>query len=124
MKNAIEWFDIPSSDFQRALEFYSTILGEPLQVRDYQGQKLGFFPMDPKGDVGGDLVPPGPDNAPSGKGTRVYLNCDGRLDEVLARVKPAGGKIVRPKFSIPDADLAIIQDTEGNIVGLSSTKRQ
>jgi len=43
---------------------------------------------------------------------------------VLARVKPAGGKIVRPKFSIPDADLAIIQDTEGNIVGLSSTKRQ
>ncbi len=111
MKSAIEWFDIPSSNFERALKFCSDILGEPLKINEYEGQKLAFFPMDPKGDVGGDLVPPSPEFVPSNKGSRVYLNCDGKLDEVLSRVTRAGGKIVRPKFSIPDADIAIIEDT-------------
>ncbi len=124
MKSAIEWFDIPTSDFDRALKFYSTILGEQLKVTDYQGQKLGFFPMDQNGDVGGDLVPPNPEHVPSDKGSRVYLNCDGKLDEVLGRVEKAGGRIVRPKFSIPDADIAMIRDTEGNVVGLSSMKKK
>ena len=45
------------------------------------GQKLGFFPMEGEGS-GGDIVPPDPDYKPSGMGTRVYLNCDGKLDEV------------------------------------------
>ena len=124
MKSAIEWFDIPTANFDRALKFYSTILGEELKVTDYQGQKLGFFPMDQNGEVGGDLVPPSPDFKPSDQGSRVYLNCDGKLDEVIGRVQKAGGKIVRPKFSIPDADLAIIRDTEGNVVGLSAMKKK
>jgi len=38
------------------------------------GQKLGFFPMSPDGEVGGDLVPPSPNYVPSKDGTRVYLN--------------------------------------------------
>lgn len=121
-KNAILWFDIPSLDFDRAVKFYTAILGEELKVQDYGGQKLGFFPMDKDGQVGGDLTPPSQDHIPSKNGQRVYINCTGKLDEVIARVEKAGGKIVTPKFSIPDADIAIIEDTEGNIVGLCSSK--
>lgn len=121
-RNAILWFDIPTHDFDRALKFYNTILGEELKVQDYEGQKLGFFPMDKDGEVGGDLVPPSKDHVPSKDGQRVYLNCTGKLDEVIARVEKAGGKIVAPRFEIPDASIAIIEDTEGNIVGLCSSK--
>jgi uncharacterized protein len=122
MRNAIEWFDIPSHDFERALKFYSTILGEELKVINYEGQKLAMFPMDEDGNVGGDLVPPSEEFVPSKQGTRVYLNCDGKLDEVIARIESSGGRIIKPKFSIPDADIVIIEDTEGNTVGLSSMK--
>ena len=121
MKNVISWFDIPTEDFERAVSFYSTILGEPVKVSEHMGAKMGFFPMDPDGMVGGDLVPPGCGNVPSKTGTRVYLNCDGKLDEVLSRVEPAGGKIVEPKVSIGEPGfIAFIEDTEGNIVGLHS----
>lgn len=121
MKSAIAWFDIPTLDFERAHTFYSTILGQTLEIEDFMGQKLGYFPMSSDGEVGGDLVPPDPTFIPSSQGTRVYLNCEGKLDEVISRIELAGGKIVRPKFQIGDQGfIVIIQDTEGNIVGLHS----
>jgi len=122
MKNAIAWFDIPTLDFNRALKFYSEILGAPLRVDDYLGQRLAYFPMDPKGDVGGDLVPPSKHNKPSKTGTRVYLSLES-IDDVVARVVKAGGRIVQAKYSIGQPGfIAIIEDTEGNVVGLNSTK--
>lgn len=120
-KSAIAWFDIPSLDFDRAIKFYSTILGEPVTVNEFMGQKLGFFPMAKDGEVGGDLVPPGNEHVPSKTGSRVYLNCEGKLDAVTARVEAAGGKILTPKFSIGENGfIVIIEDTEGNAVGLHS----
>ena len=86
MKNAITWFDVPTTDFDRAVKFYSTILGSEIRIDESMGQKLGLFPMDQDGDVGGDIVPPGTGHNPSKDGTRVYLNCEGIIDEVLGRV--------------------------------------
>ena len=50
----------------------------------------------------------------------VYLNADPDLDAALARVEPAGGKVVVPKTPLPPGmgHYARIQDTEGNLVGL------
>ena len=122
MKNAVAWFDIPTLDFKRALAFYEKILGAPLRVDNYLGQELAYFPMDPKGDVGGDLVPPSEHSKPSASGTRVYLSVKS-VDDVLARVKEAGGKIVEEKYSIgAPGFIAIIEDSEGNVVGLHSMK--
>ncbi len=118
MNNVITWFDIPTADFERPRKFYGDILGQEIKVMEHMGQKLGFFPMEGPG-VGGDLAPPGREHTPSAEGTRVYLNCEGRLDEVLGRVEAAGGKILQPKFSIGDPGwIAIIADTEGNTLGL------
>lgn len=121
MKSAINWFDIPTADFDRAVKFYSKILAQEIRVGEHMGSKLGFFPSEGREGVGGDLVPPNPHSAPSATGTRVYLNCEGRLDAVLSRVEAAGGKIINPKFSIGEPGwIAIIADTEGNTVGLHS----
>lgn len=123
MVDVVTWFDVPTLNFERAVKFYSDILGINVKVNHYNGQRLGFFPMDGKSGVGGDLVPPNSDHKPSKSGTRVYLNCDGKLDQVLSRVEKAGGKIVREKFSIGEAGwIALIEDTEGNIMGLHSAK--
>lgn len=123
MKNAIAWFDIPTEDFDRAVKFYSEILGKEIRVDTFMGQKLGFFPMDGVDGVGGDLVPPGMGNKPSANGTRVYLSCEGMIDEIIGRIAKAGGKIVTPKTQIGDMGwIAMIMDTEGNAVGLHSFK--
>jgi len=52
--------------------------------------------------VGGDLVPPGPGNKPSANGTRVYLSCEGIIDEVIGRNREVRRKIVDPKTKIGD----------------------
>jgi predicted enzyme related to lactoylglutathione lyase len=41
------------------------------------------------------------------------------IDNVLAKVEKLGGKIAMPKMEIKSVGLtAIIQDTEGNVIGL------
>lgn len=122
MRNAISWFDIPTLDFERALKFYNTVLGVPLREDVFMGQKLAYFPMEQKGEVGGDLLPPSKHNKPSRTGTLVYFSVD-NIDDVLARVEKAGGKIIEHKYplGIPGFK-AVIEDTEGNVVGLHSAK--
>ncbi len=121
--NVIVWFDVPTLDFDRAVKFYSEILGTPIKVDTYMGQKLGFFPMEGREGIGGDIVPPDPRYKPCSDGTRVYLNCEGKLDEVAGRVEKAGGKIIQPRMSIGEAgSIIMIADTEGNVIGLHSSK--
>jgi predicted enzyme related to lactoylglutathione lyase len=59
---------------------------------------------------------------PGRGGALVYLNCDGILDAVLARVRQAGGLILMPKTPVPGGHgyFACLRDSEGNHIGLHS----
>jgi predicted enzyme related to lactoylglutathione lyase len=62
---------------------------------------------------------------PSQQGALLFLSCGPDLSAALAKVEPAGGKVVLPKTLIPGGEagyMAIILDTEGNRVGLHSPK--
>jgi predicted enzyme related to lactoylglutathione lyase len=61
---------------------------------------------------------------PSAQGTIVYFYMGEDLSEALARVEPAGGKILTPKTLISEefGYYAHFLDTEGNRVGLHSQK--
>jgi predicted enzyme related to lactoylglutathione lyase len=125
-KNVINWFQIPTLDLKRAAKFYSTILGVDVAISDFNGSTMGFFPMvggvNDSG-VGGCLMSPIKDDAPSKVGTTVFLACDGQLDVVISKVVSAGGKILMPKTHIGDPGyMAVIEDSEGNRVGLHSWK--
>jgi uncharacterized protein len=119
-KDALNWFEIYVADFDRARTFYETILQTSLQPSAMEGCKMGIFPCDPANGVGGALTlmegcKPGPG------GTLVYLNVEGDLDGVLARIPAAGGKVIRPRFDItPHGFIGIFEDSEGNVVGLHS----
>jgi uncharacterized protein len=120
MRNAIAWVEIPTFDFDRAVAFYSNILIDSFRIDDSLGVKLAFFPME-AGGVGGDIVPPTDNYRPSsnGDGPRIYLSCEDKLDQVLSRVAGAGGTILKEKYAVGDLGfVAIIQDTEGNHIGL------
>ena len=121
MKNALNWFEIPATDFDRAATFYNTILAVELRRGMSNGVMNGVFPYE-SGDqrsVGGSLVYD-PNVKPSRDGITVYLNVDGKIDAVLSRVANAGGQVMLPKTDMGMGFIAMIVDTEGNRVGLHS----
>ena len=121
MKNMLNWFEIPVSDFARAQKFYETIFGFTMQSMD-MGAKMGFFPAD-EGKVSGAIVA-GPDYKPSADGSLIYLNGNPDLADVLGKVEAAGGKVLRGKTQItPEYGyMALFLDSEGNRVALHSNK--
>lgn len=121
MKNAINWFEIPVTDFIRAKKFYETILGAEITEMPFPDGKYGILPSDMQG-VGGGLAQ-GEGFVPSDKGTIVYLNGGEDLNLSLNKVEAAGGKIIFPKTSIGENGfMAHFIDTEGNRVALHSMK--
>ncbi len=122
--NAIGWFDIYVSDMKRAVAFYETVFKSKLEkMGDPTGETLMMsFP--------GDMVSYGASGAlvqssyskPGLGGTMVYFSVnDCSIEE--SRVSKAGGKIIRPKFSIGEFGwVTLCEDTEGNRFGLNSMK--
>ena len=117
MKNAISWFEIPTTDIDRAQKFYETIFGISLAPMDMPGMKMRMFPLDnPMEGIGGTLVDSGGFHKPSAtEGPLIYLN--GNPD-----VQNAGGKVTVPKTEIsPEYGyMGVFIDTEGNRIALHS----
>ena len=114
--STITWFEIPATDFGRAVRFYETLFASPLH-HEADWPNLAIFPYQRPGVSG--AVATGEGHRPSADGVVIYLNCDGRIDAVLGRVEEAGGSIVEPKNHIPSVGwFAQIRDSEGNRVGL------
>ncbi|BBC22972.1 VOC family protein [Pseudanabaena sp. ABRG5-3] len=123
MQNAINWFEIPATDFDRAVAFYSNVLAVDLQKAEFMGEPQAFFPMD-RESVGGAIVK-SDRLTPSMTGTLIYLNLVTleNLEQALERVEPSGGKVCMGKTDIGDPGfIGLIQDTEGNSIGLHSPR--
>jgi uncharacterized protein len=124
MNNAISWFEIPTTDINRAQKFYETIFGISMISMDLPNIKMRMFPLDDmQNGIGGALVDSGGFHKPSlTDGPLVYLNGNPDLQNVLDKVEIAGGKIMVPKTAIsPEyGNMAVFIDTEGNRVALHS----
>jgi predicted enzyme related to lactoylglutathione lyase len=120
LKNSINWFEIPVSDFDRAKLFYSMIYKYEMPDQMMGPIRMGFFLVE-KGGIGGAIVY-GDGYIPSQEGTLVYLNGGKDLSVILDRVENAGGKVISPKTKIADelGYYAIFRDCEGNRVALHS----
>lgn len=114
--HAVNWFELATTDIERAVSFYEKVLAIELKREDFMGVPHAIFPGE-RHEVSGALVKI-EINRPSASGTVIYL-ATRDLDGVLGRVIAAGGKVVSPKMSIgPMGFVATIDDTEGNRVGL------
>jgi predicted enzyme related to lactoylglutathione lyase len=119
MANQFVWVDIPVLKLDRAIRFYSAIIGAEVEKNEYPGMSIGTFPHRDN-EVGGCLFL-SDKVKPSADGPLVYINAHGRIDEAIEAVEPSGGRILQPKESIgPYGYRAIILDTEGNRIALHS----
>lgn len=122
--NAINWFDIPVNDLDRAKRFYETIFNIDMETQTTNtGEEMAFFPRLPdtimglSGILSGALVK-GNELKPGKDGPLIYLNASPKLQRVLDKVTAAGGKVEMPATKIPAGCVAVVIDTEGNKVGL------
>ena len=121
MTNSISWFQIPANNYERAKAFYSEVLGAEITDVPMPDARYGIFPFDKENNgVGGAIKELKDLDIQTEGGALVYLNTGDDLSGPLSRVEEAGGKIVMPKTPVGNTFMALIIDTEGNKVGLSS----
>jgi len=106
-------FELPVDDPDRAVKFYSDIFGWKAQKwegpMDYWMIDTGQGP----GINGGFLRRPHPG------ATTVNTLDVSNVDDYVAKVEAAGGKVVMPKMAVPGVGyLAYCTDPEGNTFGM------
>jgi predicted enzyme related to lactoylglutathione lyase len=119
MANHIVWVDIPVLKLDRAIRFYSAVIGSQVEKQVYPGMTIGSFPHK-DGEAAGCLYT-SETVKPSADGPLVYLNVHGRIDEAIEAVEPSGGRVLQQKEAIgPFGFRAVVLDTEGNRIALHS----
>lgn len=122
MKKLVSFFEIPATDFSRAVKFYEAVLNLKLNVLDCGTEKMAFFPEEEEVTPG--AISWAADFLPSKNGVLVSLNVED-MEETLSCIKENGGSIVREKTKI-ESDcrgyFAMFSDSEGNTLGLYSDK--
>jgi predicted enzyme related to lactoylglutathione lyase len=128
LSNPVVWFEIYVQDMERAKSFYEAVLGVKLENMpapiEEMNMEMWGFPSDKdvaKTTYGAcgmlvkmEGVPPGCG------GTIVYFACEDCAVEA-ARVTGKGGSIFKEKMAIGEHGfIALVYDTEGNMIGLHS----
>ncbi len=121
-ENAITWFSIPATDYEKSITFFETLMGVEL-TRDVMGEgdakaEFAMFPKNSETGVTG-AVTPAIHMQPATGGVVIYLACSD-LDASLGRVDSIGGKLLSPKMALPGemGHIAVVADIDGNPVGL------
>ena len=116
--HTICWTDIPVINLDRAIAFYSAVLGQTVTKESPPGMEFGLLPH--TDNVSGCLVRT-ENNQPSQNGPLVYLSVEDRLDAAIEAARQHGGQVVQEKEQIgPYGFRAIIIDSEGNRIALHS----
>ena len=121
-QNPVGWFEIYVQDLKRARKFYEKTFQVKLQALPSPIIKMLAFPMGPRlrGCAGSLVKMEGKESG--GGGTLIYFTCKDCAVEAARAVK-FGGRIFKDKFSIGDYGfIALVFDTEGNMIGLHSQK--
>jgi predicted enzyme related to lactoylglutathione lyase len=127
MKNAVNWFEIYTSDFKRAKKFYTEVFKCKLTDIEtnsdrHNQMEYAIFPNAENNEGTGGALVRIDEAKPGTGGTLVYFATE-EINTELSRVEPAGGKVIRPKLQVGNFGfIALIEDTEGNMIGLRSAK--
>jgi uncharacterized protein len=122
MINPVIWFEIYVQDMPRAKAFYESVFQLKLERLDDTEMEMWAFPMEmERVGAGGALVKM--EGVLSGKNsTLVYFSCEDCAVEA-AEAARNGGFVSREKTSIGQYGfMALVVDTEGNMIGLHSLK--
>ncbi len=123
--NAVNWFEIATTDLARAKKFYGEVLNIEFQDMDMgDGMLMAMFPWNhEEPGSAGALVHNKEWYKPSQEGTVVYFSVDSVAD-ALVRAKNAGGTPITESMSIGEHGfVGMFIDSEGNRVAFHSTNQ-
>ncbi len=117
MKPNLVWFDIPALDLERAIRFYSAVLGREIKQEVLGGVPTAMLPTADGAQQGCVVVVK--DFKPSADGIMIYFDVNGRLKESVAAVQANGGTVQQDVHSIGEYGFrAEVLDSEGNCIAL------
>ena len=119
-RNVVGWFEIYVQNIDRAKAFYQNTFQMTLERLQSPDIELWTFPMQPEnpGCAGALVKMNGKDSGVGG--TIVYFSCADCAVEA-SRAVQNGGRIQKEKTSIGQYGfIALVLDTEGNMIGLHS----
>jgi predicted enzyme related to lactoylglutathione lyase len=107
MAGRLVHFEVRAGDWERAKQFYASLLGWKFQE---WGGPVDYSLVDAGGEPGGAIYP-----TDSGqRGILVYFGVDD-LDAAVAQVRALGGDVTDAKHAVPGVGwYAHCRDTEGN----------
>ena len=118
--NAAVWFEIPVTDMAKAKAFYSKVLMSEFTDQNDGPNPMAIFAYQGDDDaVSGHLYPGKP--AAPGTGPTIHLTVPDSLEEGIARVEAAGGKVLSPVIEIPAGRFVYCLDPDGNSIGIFSS---
>lgn len=122
--HAINWFEIPAINLDRAFDFYNTILHRNVRKGTFGNGELILFNVSfVTGEAVGGSIVVRDDLKPTQDGPIIYLNAFGKLSDAVAKVNNAGGQVLIPSIDLGKFGFsAIIIDSEGNKIGLLSNE--
>ena len=118
--NPFRWVEIYVDDMARAKAFYEAVFKTELVRLEMDEPDMWGFPMSREiMGAAGALVKM--EGFSAGRNSIIpYFGCEECSIEA-SRVEAAGGKIHKKKFAIgPYGHIALVTDTEGNMIGLHS----
>jgi len=115
MQKLITWVEIPSVDFDRAVEFYNAVFKLNLAKQDFGQEKMACFPN------GEGAISYAPNFKPSENGVLVSFAVPDTIEAAIQRIETHGGVMLQPKTKIEAEGrdyFAICTDSEGNKIGI------
>jgi predicted enzyme related to lactoylglutathione lyase len=122
MKNIGSYFEIPVTDLDRAMKFYSSVFNCEFSKEEIHGNEMAFFPFNgEKSGITGALAK-GEIYKPSTSGSLIYLSTN-NVEKTLEKIKTLGGEILFPKTAAGEYGyVAEFKDLEGNRIALFESK--
>lgn len=118
MVNIGMYFEIPVTDMQRAIAFYSAVFDIEFECADIDGNEMALFPHVDGAEGCSGALARGEGYVPSLDGTRIYLTVTD-IEQVMAAALLAGAKTLYPITQVGEVfKVAEFQDPEGNRIAL------
>ncbi|WP_313266599.1 VOC family protein [Sphingobacterium sp.] len=118
-RNPGVYFEIPVSDLNRAIAFYSQLFNFTFEQEDFDDNQMAYFPFqETLSGITGALAK-GEIYKPTREGVLLYFHVE-NISAMLERAVSLGGKELYPATFHIDLGFAVaeIEDSEGNRIGL------
>lgn len=120
-KDCLVWGELPVTDLDKAVAFYRTVTRGEITITEDGPNPMAVFQV--KDSATGIALSIYPGTPPArGTGPTLHLAAKGKLEEVMQRVRDAGGEVVSEPIPLPAGRFFYAIDLDGNSVGFFEEK--